>query len=114
MMFASPHFDLFLWLPDFGRIIGDVIHGLSVIDLEVGWISVCWADPEAEALARWTTFPRDSILGCVWFTSVDASASRGEDGVIMFLAAVDKSVRIKHLFTSSETVEELGEGRHDC
>lgn len=37
--------------------------------------SVCWADPEAEAImARWTTFPRDSILGSVWLTSVEASA----------------------------------------
>ena len=36
--------------------------------------SVCWADPEAEAPASWTTFPRDSILGSVWFTSVEASA----------------------------------------
>ena len=43
-----------------------------------------------------------------------ATPSRGENGVIMFLAAVDISVRIKHLFTSSETVEELGEGRDDC
>ena len=43
-----------------------------------------------------------------------ATPSRGEDGVIIFLAAVDISVRIKHLFTSSETVEELGKGRHDC
>ena len=43
-----------------------------------------------------------------------ATPSRGENGVIMFLAAVDISVRNKHLFTSSETVEELGEGRHDC
>ena len=54
-----------------------------LVDVQLGGIrtnsrevfdSVCWADPEAEALARWTNFPRDSILGSVWFTSVEASA----------------------------------------
>ena len=36
--------------------------------------SVCWPDPEAEALARWTNCPRDSIFGSVRLTSVDALA----------------------------------------
>ena len=32
-----------------------------------------WEEPSPHCL-QWTTFPRDSILGSVWFTSVEASA----------------------------------------